>query len=117
MKGVRLEHDLTGIPLEVPNLPVKQYRLPLLVGDCTILAGNALGPIAGQWCRHAMNDLLRAGRVVCPVREAAEEARAAARTAAELEGDGRSTSSSMSSSDPGEGSAASDVTAGSSSES
>jgi hypothetical protein len=59
-----------------------------------------------------MNGLLRAGRVVCPLREAAEKARAAAL----LEGDGRSTSSSMSSSDPGAGSAASDVTAGSSSE-
>ncbi len=68
-----------------------------------------------------MNGLLRAGgRVasVCPLREleAAEKARAAARAADSLEGlgDGRSISSpSMSSSDPGAGSAASDVTAGS----
>ncbi len=65
--------------------------------------------------------LLRAGRVVCPLREAAEKARAATRAAlpvaaALLEGDGRSTSLSMSSSDPGAGSAASDVTAGSGSE-
>jgi hypothetical protein len=84
--------------------------------DCTILAGDTLRPIADQWCRHAMNGLLQAGRVVCPLREleAAEKARAAARAAAELliEGDGRSASSSMSS-DPGAGSAASDVTAGS----
>jgi hypothetical protein len=63
-----------------------------------------------------MNGLVRAGRVVCPLREAAENVRAAARAAAALEGDGRSTSSSMSSSDPGVGSAASDVTVGSSSE-
>jgi hypothetical protein len=40
-------------------------------------------------CRHAMNGLLRAGRVVCPLREAAEKARAAARAAdALLEGAG-----------------------------
>jgi hypothetical protein len=120
MKGFRPERDLTGMPLEVPALPEEQYRLPLLVGhifDCTILAGNALRPIVDRWCRHAMNGLLRAGRVVYPLREAAEKARAAARAAAALlEGDGRSTSSSMSSSDPGAGSAASDVFAGSSSE-
>ncbi len=71
------------------------------------------------WCRHAKNGLLRAGRVVCPLREAAEKARAtgtARAAAALLEGDGRSISSSMSLSDPGAGSAASDVFAGSSSE-
>jgi hypothetical protein len=73
------------MPLEVPNLPEELYRLPLR-------------PIADQLCRHAMNlnVLLRAGRVVCPlrvVREAAEKARAAARAAAALEGDGRSASS------------------------
>ncbi len=42
MKGVRSESDLTGMPLEVPNLPEEQYRLRLLVGhmfDCTIVAG------------------------------------------------------------------------------
>jgi hypothetical protein len=64
-------------------------------------------------------DALRSLEHVCPLRKAAEKARAAARAAAALlEGDGRSTSSSssMSSSDPGAGSAASDVTAGSSSE-
>ncbi len=111
-KGVRPERDLTGMPPEVPALPEEQYRLPLL--SC----GQCLRPIiADQWCRHAMNGLLRAGRVVCPLRESAEKARAAARAAAALlEGDGRSTSSSMSSSNPGAGSAASDVTAGSSSE-
>ncbi len=64
-----------------------------------------------------MNGLLRADRVVCPLREAAEKASAAARAAAALlKGDGRSTSSSMSSSDLGAGSAASDVTLGSGSE-
>jgi hypothetical protein len=30
MKGVWPERDLTGMPLEVPNLPEEQYRLPLL---------------------------------------------------------------------------------------
>ncbi len=108
------------MPLEAPALPEEQHRLPWLVGrmsDCTILSGNAPRPIADQWCRHAMNGLLRANRVVCLLREAAEKARAAARAAAALLEDvGRSTSSSMSSSDPGAGSAASDVTAGSSSE-
>ncbi len=74
--------------MTVPNLPEEQYRLPLLVVghmfDCTILEGNALRPIADQWRRHAMNGLLRAGRVVCPLRKAAEKARAAARAAAAL---------------------------------
>ncbi len=87
-KGVRPERDLTGMSLEVPtNLPEEQYRLPFLVGhmfDCSILAGNALRSIADQWCRHAMNGLLRAGRVVWALREAAEKARAAARAAAAL---------------------------------
>ncbi len=44
------------VPLEVPVLPEVQYRLPLQVGhtfDFTILAGNALRPIADQWCRAA----------------------------------------------------------------
>jgi hypothetical protein len=89
MKGVRPERDLTEMPLAVPALPEEQSRLPWLVGHmfyCTILAGNALRPIADQRCRHAMNGLLRAGRVVCPHREAAEKARAAARAAAALEG-------------------------------
>jgi hypothetical protein len=64
------------LTLEVPDLPDEQYRLPLLVRhmfDCTILAGNALRPIADQWCRYATNGLLRAGRVVCPLCEAAEK--------------------------------------------
>ena len=108
------------MPLGVPDLPDEQYRLPLLVGhmfDCTILAGNALRPIADQWCRHAANSLLRAGRVVCPLREAAEKTRAAARALAALEGDGRSTTSSMSSSDSGSATSASDeLTADSTSE-
>ena len=108
VKGVRPERDSTGMPLGVPDLPDEQYRLPLLVGhmfDCTILAGNALRPIADQWCRHAANSLLRAGRVVCPLREAAEKTRAAARALAALEVDGQSTTSSMSSSDSDESTA------------
>ncbi len=73
--------------------------------------------LAAHWRAGAARDLLVLlwPQVVTP--EAAEKARAVARAAAALlEGDGRSTSSSMSSSDPGAGSAASDVTAGSSSE-
>jgi hypothetical protein len=111
------------MPLEVPHLPEEQYRLALLVGHMFDVPTFNCGqrPIADQWYRHAKNGLLRADRVVCPLREAAKKVRAAARAAAALlEGDnpGRSTSSSMSSSDTGACSAAtgSDVTAGSASE-
>ena len=104
----------------VPELQGEQYLLPLLVGhmfDCTILAGNALRPIADEWCRYAVSGLLRAGRpgVVRPLREAAEKTRAAARALAALEGDGQSTSPSMSSSETGRGSVTSGSTADSNS--
>ena len=118
VKGVQLERDLTGMPNVVPELQGEQYLLPLLVGhmfDCTILAGNALRPIADEWCRHAVSGLLRAGRVVRPLREAAEKTRAAARALAALEGDGQSTSPSMSSSETGRGSVTSGSTADSNS--
>ena len=109
VKGVQPERDLpvTVMPNVVLELHGEQYLLPLLVGhmfDCTILAGNALRPIADEWCRHAVSGLLRAGRVVRPLREAAEKTRAAARALAALEGDGQSTSPSMSSSETGRGS-------------
>ena len=60
--------------------------------DCTVLAGDALRPVADIWCRHALNGLFRVGHVVRPLRDVAERARAAARVAAALE-DGGSVSS------------------------
>ena len=100
--GGQPERDLTGLRNVVPELKlqVEQYLLSLFVGhmfqvDCTILAGtNALRPIqvADEWCRHALavtrSGLLRAARVLQVA-------------AFKLEGDGQSTSSSMSSSETG----------------
>jgi hypothetical protein len=94
---------------EPPELPDDQYSLPLaeLVGamfDSTVLAllaGDAIlvrVPVVGHWWRIlasgaraplpvAVDGLNRAGpsRVVRPLRDAAERARAAARAAAALE--------------------------------
>jgi hypothetical protein len=52
--------------------------------DCTgtVLAGDALRPVTDAWCRHALDGLFRAGRVVRPLRDAAERARALGRAAA-----------------------------------
>ena len=98
----------------------EQYSLPELVGamfDRTILADDALRPVADMWCRHAMNGLFRVGRVVRPLRDAAEKARAVARVAAaaaaalEEDFDDRLTTSFVSStdSDAGSGSTADSV--------
>jgi hypothetical protein len=55
--------------------------------DSTVLAGDAIRVVADTWCRHwhALDGLHRAGRVVRPLRDAAERTRAAARAAAALE--------------------------------
>jgi hypothetical protein len=55
--------------------------------DSTVLAGDAIRVVADtcQWCPHALDGLHRAGRVVRPLRDAAERTRAAARAAAVLE--------------------------------
>ena len=53
--------------------------------DSTILAGDAIRLVADMWCRHALDRLLRVGRVVRPLRNAAERVRAAARAVAALE--------------------------------
>ena len=56
-------------------------------------------PDADAWCnlKFAQSNLLRVGSVVRPLRVAAETARATARVAAVLEGDGCSTTSFVSS--------------------
>jgi hypothetical protein len=84
VKGVQRERDLTGMPVPVPatELPVPeqqddQYLLPELVGamfDSTVLAGDAIRVVADTWCRHALDGLHRACRVVRPLalRDAAE---------------------------------------------
>ena len=110
VKGVQRERDLTGMPTELPELPDDQYSLPELVGamfDSTVLAGDAIRVVADTWCRHALDGLHRAGRVVRPLRDAAERTRAAARAAAALEeGDAeeRLTTSFVSSTDSDAGS-------------
>ena len=112
VRGVQPERDLTGMPaLPLPMHSDAQFLLPELVGqmyDCTILPGDAMRPAADAWCRFAENSLLRTGRVVRPLRVAAETVRAAARVAEALEGDGHSTMSFVSStnSEAGTGSTA-----------
>ena len=73
-------------------------RTRLRVGpDCVILpaSGDAMRPVADGWCRFAESQLSRLGRVVRPLRVAAETVRAAARAAAgaDSEADGWSTTS------------------------
>jgi hypothetical protein len=98
------------MPTELPELPDDQYSLPELVGamfDSIVLAGDAIRVVADTWCRHALVGLHRAGRVVRPLRDAAERTRAAARTAAAVEeGDAeeRLTTSFVSSTDSDAGS-------------
>ena len=57
--------------------------------DRTILAGDAIRLVADMRCRHALDGLFCVGRVVRPLRNAAEtrpgRVRAAARAAAALE--------------------------------
>jgi hypothetical protein len=68
----------------------------------TVLAGDAIRVVADTWCRHALDGLHRAGRVVRQLRDAAKRARAAARVAAALEegdADERLTTSFVSSTD------------------
>jgi hypothetical protein len=72
VKGVQRERDLTGMPTVLPVLPDDQYSLPELVGamfDSTVLAGDAIRVVADTWCRHALDRLHRAGRVVRPFYE------------------------------------------------
>jgi hypothetical protein len=102
VKGVQQERDLSGMPVLLPVLPDTHYSLPELVGhmyDCTILSGDAMRPVADAWCKFAQSNLFRVGRVVRPLRVAAETARAAVRVASMLEGDGCSTTSFVSSTD------------------
>jgi hypothetical protein len=84
---------------------------PLLVQARRIALGDrtpvVLRVVADTWCRHALDGLHRAGRVVRPLRDAAERTRAAARAAAALEeGDAeeRLTTSFVSSTDSDAGS-------------
>ena len=54
----------------------------------TIPAGDAIRRLVADmpvWCRHALYGLFCVGRVVRPLRNAAERVRAAARAAAALE--------------------------------
>ena len=102
LKGVPQERNLDGMPVLLPVLPDAHYSLPELVGnmyDMTILTGDAMRPVADAWCKFAQtrSNLLRVGSVVRPLRVAAETARATARVAAVLEGDGCSTTSFVSS--------------------
>ena len=73
------EPDTRDMPLVLPVIPDVQYRLPELVGrlfDATILSRDSLRPLADAWCSVAQNCLLRLGKVVRPLRVAAERKRA-----------------------------------------
>ena len=73
-KGVVPPRNLHGMPRAVPTLPDVQYSLPEAVGrlfDSTILSTDALRPLADDWCRLSEGNLLRAGALIRPLREAA----------------------------------------------
>ena len=68
-----------------PVLPPAQYSLPLAMGrvfDVTVLSNDALRPMADDWSSLAARCLRAAGRVVCPLRTAAELRREPAREVA-----------------------------------
>ena len=70
---------------ESPVLSPAQYALPLAIGrvlDATVLSNDALRPVADEWCRLAARWLRAAGKVVCPLRTAAELRREPVREAA-----------------------------------
>ena len=70
--------DLRDMPLQLPDIPDLQYRLPELVGrlfDVTVLSRDSLRPL-GAWRSMAQNALLRLGKIVRPLRVAAEKKRA-----------------------------------------
>jgi hypothetical protein len=105
--------DLTGMPAELPDLPDEQYVPPELVGRLLdsviqVLSGDALRPLADEWCTFATRCLFRIAGVVCPLRVAVKTARAAAKVVSMLEGSAddfdRSTSSPVESTDAGSGS-------------
>ena len=95
-KGRKSEPDLRDMPLMLPEIPDTQYLLPELVGrlfDVTVLSRDSLRPLAGLWCSVAQNCLLRLGKVVRPLRMAAERKRAMTLPADGSTCDGRSSSS------------------------
>jgi hypothetical protein len=104
VKGVVPGLDLTGMPAELPDLPELVGRL----FDIVILSGDALRPLADEWCTFATRCLFRIARVARPLRVAVETARAAARVVRMLERSAdafdRSTSSPVESTDVGSGS-------------
>jgi hypothetical protein len=78
---------VTGAP-KPPRLPVidttvsaEQFQLPLLTGklfDLTVLPPDACRDLADAWCKLSSSTLCRLGKVVQPLRAAAEAARTAA---------------------------------------
>jgi hypothetical protein len=67
-----------------PVLPEAQYALPRALGrlfDVTVLSSDSLRPLADDWCHHTVKELRTAGRVVCPLRTAAEARLSPARAA------------------------------------
>ena len=57
----------------MPVLPDEQYLLPEAVGqlfEATILSNDTLRILADDWCRLSQGNLLRAGALVRPLREA-----------------------------------------------
>ena len=100
-KGVTRDRDLSGMPAVLPVLPAVQFGVPELVGqmfDSVMLSSDVERPVADMWSRHTMQCLYDLGRVVRPLRVAAEVCCAAARVAEARDlDDDRSTSSPMSS--------------------
>ena len=72
--GVAHQSNVCGKPLEVPVFSDANYALPEALGhlfDATVLSNDALRPLADAWCDLSYSNLLRIGKAVRPLREAA----------------------------------------------
>ena len=58
----------------IPELADALYALPEALGhlfDTTVLSNDALRPLADAWCDLSYSNLLRVGKAIRPLREAA----------------------------------------------
>jgi hypothetical protein len=72
--GVALQPELHSKPVEIPELSDTHYALPEALGhlfDATVLSNDALCSLADAWCDLSYSNLLRVGKAIRPLREAA----------------------------------------------
>ena len=72
--GVALQPEICSEPVAIPELSDALYALPEALGhlfDTTVLSNDALRPLADAWCDLSYSNLLRVGKAIRPLREAA----------------------------------------------